>query len=438
MTPMLMRLAPACIAAALSLCWAQPKGANYDESKVAPYTLPDPLVLENGRPVRDAATWNKLRRPEILHLFERQVYGRTPTEPYQQRFETASTAAGALGGLAVRKQVTIEVTGNRATVKMHLLLYVPAKAQKPVPVFLGLNFGGNHTVAADPGIDLASVWARDPAAADRRSGALAPHIRKVADEKTRGAAAGRWQVEKILQRGYALATIYYGDIEPDYAGGIGYGVRPLLYRAGQTRPDDDEWGAIGAWAWGLSRAVDYLRDDKDIDGRRIAVMGHSRLGKTALWAGAQDQRMALVISNCSGEGGAALSKRNFGETVENLNTAFPHWFCANYRRYNNHADLLPVDAHMLLALIAPRPVYVASAEEDLWADPLGMFLAAVHAGPVYQLLGREGLGTDQMPAIHHPVGHTIAYHIRAGKHDVTAYDWEQYLDFADRELQRPR
>ena len=403
---------------------AQPDNANYDESKVGAYTLPDPLVLQNGGRVRDAATWYKRRRPEILHLFETNVYGRTPAKQLRTTFELTSIDKNALGGKAIRKQVTVHFSNGKDARKMDLLLYVPVDARKPVPVFLGLNFDGNQTVDADPGIRLGDVWVRGK--------------RQPASGSSRGSAASEWQVEKILARGYALATAYYGDIEPDFAGGMTYGVRPLFFRPGQTQPATDDWGAIGAWAWGLSRAAEYLKTDRDIDAQKIALMGHSRLGKTALWAGAQDTRFALVISNDSGEGGAALSRRNFGETIEHLNTAFPHWFCANYRKYNDHADQLPLDHHMLLALIAPRPLYVASAEQDQWADPRGEFLSAVAAGPVYELLGKQGLGTDQMPAVSHPIMHTIGYHIRPGKHDVTAYDWDQYLAFADMHFGRWR
>jgi hypothetical protein len=409
---------------ALGCCAAaQTNQYNFDESKVKPYTLPSALTLLNGEPMRDAAMWNEWRRPEILHLFETYEYGRTPG-PLSVRMEVVSNepGAGVLSGLATRKQIVIHFSSgsanNPAGLKENLLLYIPSAHRGPAPVFLGLNFGGNHTVAADPGIRLNEVWARQ--------------VRQIPDASTRGSGASQWQVEKILARGYALATIYYGDIEPDFDGGMRYGVRPLLFRPGQTEPDADEWGAIGAWAWGLSRAVDYLETDPDIDAKKIALMGHSRLGKTALWAGAQDTRFAMVISNESGEGGASLSRRNYGEDLRHLNTAFPHWFCANYHRFTDHEPMLPVDSHMLLALIAPRPLYVASAEEDRGSDPRGEFLAAYNAGPVYRLLGKRGIGSDQMPGLHQPVGDTVAYHIRAGKHDVTAYDWDRYLDFADR------
>jgi len=395
----------------VSAAVAQRKDVNYDEAKVPNYTLPDPLVMQNGKPVRDARMWTRERRPEILRLFQDNIYGRSPGRPKQMQFELVDIDKHALAGTAVRKQVAIHIADK----KMGLLLYLPAGAAKPVPVFVGLAFGPNQIVNSDPGIRLGDMW--DKAKAKRPG-----------TEEQRGSGSSQWQVEKVLAHGYGLATMYYGDIEPDFDGGKPYGVRSLY-----TDPELT-WGAIGAWAWGLSRIMDYLATDKDIDPKRIAVVGHSRLGKTALWAGAQETRFALVVSNCSGEGGAALSRRKFGEQVKDLNTRFPHWFCAAYQKYNDREEDLPVDQHELIALIAPRPVYVASAEEDRWADPKGEFLAAVAAGPVYKLLGKEGLGTDQMPPVHQPILHTVAYHIRTGKHDITAYDWDQYLSFADKQL----
>jgi hypothetical protein len=413
-------------AALLLVCFragAQRPDVIYDEAKVPKYTLPDPLAMANGQRVRDARTWQNQRRPEILELYRSEVFGRSPSEKAKFAVKVDSIDQHALDGKAVRKQATLWFAGENHGPRMNILIYLPAGAKKPSPVFLALSFAGNQTVCADPGIELGEEWVRDP---DTKA-----MVKQRASEKSRGAAAGQWQLEKILEHGYGLVTIYYGDIEPDFDGGIQYGVRPLYFKPGQTASAADEWGAIGAWAWGLSRAMDYLQTDAGVDARHVAVFGHSRLGKTALWAGAQDTRFAMVISNESGEGGAAISRRDFGERTWDLNTRFPHWFCANFRKYNDREDQMPFDSHMLLALVAPRPLCVASAEGDQWSDPRGEFLGAVNASPVYRLLGKQGLGTDQMPALHEPIGHTVAYHIRAGKHDVTAYDWEQYLKFAD-------
>ncbi len=297
-------------------------------------------------------------------------------------------------------------------------------------MFVGLGFSPNQSVSADPGITLAGEWIQDK---DTKAISLQP-----GQESSRGSAASRWQLEKVLARGFGLATMYYGDVEPDIAGAMKMGIRGTYLKPGQDAPGDAEWGAIAAWAWGLSRAADYLTMDKDVDATRLALVGHSRLGKTALWAGAMDARFGLVISNDSGEGGAAISRRRFGETVADLNGRFPHWFCGNYKQYSGREDTMPFDSHMLLALIAPRPLYVASAEDDRWADPKGEFLGAVAASEVYGLLGRKGIGTTQMPPVNQPVGDTVRYHVRTGKHDITAYDWDQYLDFADRHFRAAR
>lgn len=401
---------------------------NYDEAKVPEFKLPELLQLENGQPVKKAKVWWTQRRPEIFKLFEEQVYGKMPETTEKITYKLFEIDSTALDGKAIRKQVTVYLVGREDGPKMDLLLYLPNHVKKPVPVFLMLNFFGNHTIHADQNIRITDSWMRN----SEEFGIT----QNRATEFSRGIRASRWPVDQILARGFGLVTIYYGDIDPDFDDDFQNGIHPLFYRAGQTKPEPTEWGSIAAWAWGLSRAMDYLETDKSVSSKKVIVMGHSRLGKTALWAGATDLRFAIVISNNSGCGGAALSRRCFGETVGRINRVFPHWFCDNFNQYNENENALPVDQHQLLALIAPRPVYVASAEEDRWADPRGEFLAAKYTSPVYELLGKKGIPADWEPKIHEPIMKSIGYHIRAGKHDVTLYDWERYMDFADLHLGR--
>src|ERR1022692_3187410 len=394
---------------------------NYDEARVGTYTLPDPLVLADGKPVRDAKTWNEKRRGEIVRLFEENQYGRSPGRPAAMSFDVFDKGTPALDGKAIRRQVTIYFSADKAGPKMDLFVYVPANAAGPVPVLLNIGYSANSSTVNDPGVKVGDVWGREK--------------KKV--PAGQGMNFGRVNVARLLDAGFGFATVYYGDIDPDFLGGFPYGVRALYLKPGQTEPAGDEWGSIAAWAWGLSRALDYLETDKGVDAKRVAVFGVSRLGKTVMWAGAHDPRIAMVIASCSGEGGAALSRRNYGETIAHLTapSRYPYQFCANYAKYAQHVDQFPVDANLLVALIAPRPVLLQTGDKDFWSDPKGEFLAAVAAGPVYRLLGKRSLDTDQMPPVGVPILHTVGYFMHAGGHGTIPSDWDQFLAFMQMHLQ---
>ncbi len=397
---------------------------NYDEDKILKYELPEILHSQKFGEIKSVKDWEEKRRPEILALFADQMYGKVPEVPYSLDFKTKKEKISILNGQATLKEVIVTINTAKGSLSYNLLIITPT-SPGPHPCFLTINFYGNQTLLDDKNITISDAWARN----NEDFGV----INNKATEASRGVRTSRWDIDAMVNRGYALASVYYGELDPDYDDGFQNGLHPLFYKDGQSKPEPDEWGSIGAWAFGLSRAMDYLETDPLIDNEKVAVMGHSRLGKTSLWAGVTDQRFALVISNDSGCGGAALSRRAFGETVGRINNAFPHWFNDNFTKYNENESALPMDQHMLLALAAPRALYVASAVEDRWADPKGEFLSTYHAHPAYKLYGLKAISDPKMPKVDQPkvVGMT-GYHVRSGGHDVTDYDWARYMDFADK------
>lgn len=394
---------------------------NYTESLAGTFTLPDPLTLSNGKRVTDAKTWNQKRRPDILRLFEENQYGRTPGRPPKMTFDVFEKGTPAFDGKALRRQVTIYFSGDKDGPKMDLLLYLPVNVQKPVPVLLNLSFTANSNTVNDPGIKPGEIWNREKKRVPAAS----------------GRSFGRLNVAPFLAEGIGVATIYYGDIDPDFAGGVDLGVRKLYLKPGRSEPDPDEWGTISAWAWGLSRALDYMETDKAVDAKKVAISGVSRLGKTVLWAGAHDQRFAMVIASCSGEGGAAISRRNYGETIAHLvaPTRFPYQFAANYAKYGDRVNDFPVDAHMLVSLIAPRPLLLQTGNTDKWSDPKGEYVAALAAAPVYRLFGKQVPTSPDVPPAGEPVLTTLGFLMHAGGHGTIPSDWDVFLRFMKTHLQ---
>jgi hypothetical protein len=380
--------------------------------------LPDPLTTLDGKPVTTKEQWLQQRRPELKTLFQHYMYGYFPAPvPVDAKVERVD--AKALGGKATLKEITLSLGGPQVP-KLHLLLVVPNHRTRPAPVFVGMNFNGNHAVLDDAKIQLPAALKGDRA------------------EPARGRDIKTWSIEQTIDRGYAVATLWYGDVVPDNAKARSEGIQPHFGKSG-NEPGPNDWGAIAAWAWGLQRVVDYLQTDRDIDVARVIVMGHSRLGKTALLAGAFDDRIAVVIPHQAGCGGTAPSrtKNKAAESVKRINTSFPHWFNGAFKQFNDEPDRLPFDQHCLIALCAPRPVLLSNAVEDQWANPGGQFEMLQAADPVYRLLGVEGLEAKALPPEGKLVDSRLGYYIRAGKHSTTPEDWRVFADFADRHLGKP-
>lgn len=379
-------------------------GLIVDEADVPPYELPDPLLTTDGTRVDSPEAWLP-RRQEILELFRAHVYGRRPSEPpaeagQRQTFEVAEDDPSAMDGAATLKRITVTTARPGRSHQFEILLFVPNDSGRAAPVFLLLNNG--RAEQTDP---------------------------------TRHHRFEFWPAEQVIARGYGIAAVQVHDLAPDDPQTFRNGIIGL-YEADKRAESraSDAWAALSAWGWGASRAMDYFETDPRVDSSKVAVLGHSRGGKAALWAGAEDERFALVISNNSGCCGAALSRRTFGERIADpgILQRFPHWFCDNLKQYDGAEHALPVDQHMLISLLAPRAVYVASADEDLWADPRGEFLALAHASPVYALWNHAPIQPDDMPPLNHPlVAGPRGYHVRSGGHDLTARDWAWFLDFAD-------
>ncbi|OXA80826.1 hypothetical protein B0A65_05370 [Flavobacterium frigidimaris] len=380
--------------------------------------ISNPLQLNNGKIVQSKKEWFKKRRPELLDFFTTQVYGQMPDKPANMRFVITEDNNSVFNGLATRKQIKVLFEGTETGQQMSILLYTPNDI-KSAPIFLGLNFNGNQAVSDDKNIAITTDWVNS-----KTKGV----INNKATCSTRGIASKQWPLEMILKNGYGVATIYAGDIAPDFKEGYKTGVQ-TLYPELMNRPDN--LSTMGAWAWGLSRAMDYLETDKDVDDKKVIVMGTSRMGKAALWAGATDNRFGMVISNESGAGGAKLYHHVYEEDIAQICRVFPHWFSTNFQQFNHKDTTIPFDQHLMMALIAPRPLLVASAKEGYVCDPYGEFLGAVAVSPVYDFLGKKPLPIQLLPKENEPAFGTLGYYMRSGKHDIFPYDWEQFIAFAN-------
>jgi hypothetical protein len=437
--PMKIKLLSALFLIASSSAFAQQQAANrptvvagfpvnYAEDSAGTYTLPELLKTADGQPVTTAKQWTEKRRPELLRLAEENQFGKMPGKPKDLTFHVFDKGTPAFNGKAIRKQVTVYFTKDTSDHKMNLLIYLPANATKPaagapVPLLMNISFAAYNQIIDDPGLRVGEVWNKEG--------------KKVkADKPT---TFGKLNVEQFLDAGIGFATVYYGDIEPDFKDGLAYGIRKTYLKPGQSEPAADEWGAIAAWGWGLSRAMDYFETDPQIDSKRVALQGASRLGKTVLWAGIHDPRFKMVIASISGEGGAALARRNYGETIRHISdpSRYLYQFAPNYHDWADKVDKMPIDAHMLVALMAPRPLLLQTGSTDYWSDPKGEFLSAVAAAPVYRLFGETA---PEPAAVMPAAGDTsllmnrLGYYMHEGGHTVLPEDWKLFVSYMKKYL----
>ncbi len=423
----LLLVVPAGLGLLALLCTVRPVTAidlPDPEKLPAQKELPDPLVMLNGQRVSTKEQWFDKRRPELKELFQHYEYGYLPA-PRKITSRVDHEDRSAFGGKATLKEVSIRF-GPDEMPAIHLLLVVPNKRKDPAPAFVGMNFCGNHALVDDPKVRIPTTWMypNHPGVKDNR-----------ASEAGRGKEKDVWALEQSIDRGYAVATFYNGDVDPDQKE-VRAGVQPHLEKMGLIKPGPTACATIAAWAWGIHRAVDYLVSDRDLDSKRIIVVGHSRLGKTALLAAAFDERIALAIPHQAGCGGTAPSRGKVGESVTKINTSFPYWFNGNFKKFNDRPEHLPFDQNCLAALVAPRPLLFSNAVEDTWANPDGQFEVLKAADPVYRFLGAGGLDAKERPEVGKLVDSTLGYWIRPGKHSMTREDWKVFLDFADKNLKK--
>ena len=382
---------------------------NYDESKVSSYTLPEVLTLKSGEQVTSANTWLSLRRPEILELYKENIYGYVPATTPAVRYDLLSTEQGLFNNTASRKVLRVTFGEKASYAIAYVVIYLPTHVKGPAPLLLHMTFSGAYPIKLSP---------------------------SDADYKRRATFNEQGPIETIISHGYGYAILHYTDIEPDMPWNKPnrpVGVRALALNKNQTEPGSKDWGAISAWAWGVSKIIDYFVSDPEIDSKKIGLIGHSRLGKTAIWTGAQDTRIALVFSSCAGELGTSLARRDYGETVDDMAENFSYQFCANIQKFRSNWNAMPVDTHMMIALNAPHPVFITGGTKDLWADPKGEFLAEVEAGKVYLLLGKQDLGANQFPAVDTPlISGDLGFHYHTGAHAILDSDWEAFLKFTDK------